>query len=291
MILVTTPTGDIGARVLRHLLEADVPVRVIVRDAARLQEDLRDQVDVVEGSHADAATVGRALEGIDRVFWLPPGDPAEPSANAGYVEFSRPFVEALHSSSITHVVGVSALGRGWDKPAGLVSASLAMDDLIGSTGVAYRALSCASLIDNLMRQASAIRDGAFYAPTPGHLELPHVAKADVAAVAARLLLTPDWDGFEEVPLYGPEDLSFEEMAQTLSDVLRRPVAFHEMSMDGFDGMLRSMGTSEGMVRDYVAMMTAKNEGMDSMHPDASRHDTPTTFRSWAQSELRPAILG
>ncbi len=289
MILVTTPTGDIGARVLRHLSDAGASVRVIVRDAAKLPESARDRVEILEGSHDAPEMIGPALNGIDCVFWLPPGDPTALSAHAAYVAFSRPFAEALPDSNVTHVVGVSALGRGWNRPAGLVSESLAMDDLIADTGVAYRALTCASLMDNLMRQVEPISEGAFYAPTPGNLPLPQVAKADVAAVAARLLLSLDWRGGEDVPLHGPSDLSFDEMANILSDVLGRPVAFHEMSMQRFGEMLRSAGTSEGMARDYVAMMTAKNEGMDNMLPNATRNDTPTTFRAWAEAELRPVI--
>ncbi len=289
MILLTAPTGDIGKRVLDNLLDAGERPRVIVRDASRLPGGIRDRVDVVEGSHADAAVIGPALDGVDRVFWLPPADPTQPSAEATYVTFSRPFAEALAGSDVTHVVGISALGRGWTRAAGLVSASLAMDDLITATGVAYRALACASLMDNLMRQVDSIRGGAFLAPTSGDLKLPHVAKSDVAAVAAKLLLSPDWDGVEEIPLHGPEDLSFDEMAQILSEVLGRPIAFRGMSMDAFEEMLRSMGTSEGMARDYVDMMTAKNEGMDTMHRDAPRRNTPTTFRTWAEAELKPAV--
>jgi uncharacterized protein YbjT (DUF2867 family) len=121
--------------------------------------------------------------------------------------------------------------------------------------------------------------------------LPHVAKADVAAVATHLLLTFDWQGIQDVLLHSPEYLSFNQIAETLTAVLGRPVAFSEMSMTAFGGMLSSVGTSAGMVRAYVHMMTAKNAGMDSMHPDASRRDTPTTFRNWAESELRPVILG
>ncbi|MEM7711715.1 MAG: NAD(P)H-binding protein [Pseudomonadota bacterium] len=291
MILLTTPTGDIGARVLRHLLDADAQLRVVVRDPARLPPDVRDRVDIVRGSHADAATIGAALDGVSRVFWLPPGDPTAPDAQAAYVTFSKPFADALPASSVSHVVGVSALGRGWAKPAGLVSASLAMDDGIAATGVAYRGLACASLMDNLMRQLDALRSGALYAPTPGDLPLPHVAKADVAAVASRLLLAPDWDGSQEVPLYGPEALSFDEIASILSNVLGHPVAFHEMPMDAFGAMLRSAGASEGMIRDYALMMTAKNEGMDAVPPGASTADTPTTFRTWTERELHPVLLG
>lgn len=308
MIVITTPAGDIGARVLRRVLDAkrstdterggsaEHGVRVIARHPSKLPDDVRDRVEIVEGSHAERVTIDRALDGATAVFWLPPGSPTAPSAQEGYVAFSRAFTEALPSSSVRHVVGISALGRGWPEPAGLVSASLAVDDLIGATGVHYRALCCASLMDNIARQVEPIREqGMFFAPTPGDLPLPHVAKRDVAEVAARLLLDRDWSSVEEVPLLGPEDVTHNEMAAIMSDVLGRPIAFGEMPMDQFEGMLTAMGTSEGMVRDYALMMRAKNEGMDTMgRPDlderSERHAlTPTTFRQWCEGELKPAV--
>ena len=166
-----------------------------------------------------------------------------------------------------------------------------MDDMTGGTGVAYRALACASLMDNLMRQAGSIREGGvFLQPTPGDLRLPHVAKSDVAAMAARLLLAPDWQGVAEVPLRGPEDLAFEEMAATMSEVLGRPVRHQEMPMERFEEAMRATGASEGMARAYVEMLTAKNEGMDTTTRPQGRDDTPTTFRQWCEAELRPAIV-
>ncbi len=290
MIVITTPTGDIGARVLDHVLEAGRDVRLIARNPSSLPDGLSRRVEVVEGSHADPEVIGRALPGAERVFWLPPGNPDSPSAEAAYIEFSLAFCEALGSSSVTHVVGVSALGRGWPKPAGLVTASLQMDDMIADTGVNYCSLACASLMDNILRQAGPIRDdGVFDQPTPGDLKLPHVAKADVAAVAASLLLAPDWRGVAEVSLYGPEDLSFAEMAAIMSAVLDRPVAFREMPMEQFEEMMLAIGASEGMARSYVEMLTAKNEGMDTMAIPRARGETPTTFRQWCEEELRPAI--
>ena len=292
MIVVTTPTGDIGSRVLAHVLDAGRDVRVVVRDPAKLADGMRDRAEVVAGSHGDADAIARALDGATSVFWLPPGPPVAEGPEEAYVDFSRAFCDALPASSVTHVVGVSALGRGWHKPAGHVTASLAMDDRIGATGVAYRALACASLMDNIARQADAIRDrGAFFQPTPGDLRLPHVAKSDVAAVASRLLLNPSWDGVAEVPLHGPADLSFDEMAATLSEVTGREVRFQEMPMGDLAGMMRGMGTSDGMAHGYVDMLTAKNEGMDTMHRPTERSDTPTSFRAWCEVELRPILSG
>lgn len=290
MILVTTPTGDIGRRVLSHLRAAGQAVRVIARDPSKLPQDA--QLDVVKGSMADAATIARALPGVTRVFWLPPGDPAAPSAEAAYVGVSRAFCEALPQSQVTHVVGISALGRGWTKPAGHVTATLAVDDMIAATGVHYRALACASLMDNIARQAAPIRDlGRFFQPTPPDLKLPHVAKADVARIAADLLLGPRWTGVQALPLVGPEDLSFNEIAAILSGVLGREIAASELPMEHFRQMMRDLGASDGMAQAYVEMLAAKNEGMDHLVSPTSRHDTPTTFREWCEAELRPLVVG
>ncbi|AZL59562.1 NmrA family transcriptional regulator [Tabrizicola piscis] len=290
MILITTPSGDIGSRVLQNVLKDRQDVRVIARNPSSLPESLRHRVEVVEGSHADPDVIGRAISGVESVFWLPPGSPSSPSAEAAYVEFSRAFCDALPASSVTHVVGISALGRGWPKPAGLVTASLQMDDMIGRTGVNYRALTCASLMDNIQRQAELIQaDGVFYQPTPARLKMPHVAKADVAAAAAGHLLALDWQGVGEVPLMGPEDISFEEMAEVMSSVLGRPVRYEEMPMEQFAGMMAAMGASDGMVRAYVDMLTAKNEGMDTARRPAARTGTPTTFRQWCEIELCPVV--
>lgn len=290
MILVTTPTGDIGSRVLTKLLEAKEDVRVIARDSSKLSDDVKGAVDVVMGSHADEAVICKALYGVNAVFWLPPGSPTAANAHAGYVEFSEAFVRALPTSGVKNVVGVSALGRGWGKPAGLVSASLAMDETIANTGVAYRALACASLMDNQLRQLEPIRTaGKFYAPHPSDLKLPHVAKSDVANVAVGLLTSRDWRGFEDVPLLGPADITFEEMGRVMSNVLGGEITFRSMPIEQFEGMMQSIGTSEGMVRDYASMMIAKNEGMDHMLPNAPRTNTPTTFRQWCEDELKPAL--
>ena len=54
MIVITTPTGLIGHQVLERVLEADEPVRVIVRDPSRLPPQALERVEVIEGSHGDA---------------------------------------------------------------------------------------------------------------------------------------------------------------------------------------------------------------------------------------------
>ena len=57
MIVVTTPTGQIGRQVLGNLLDSGEQLRVIARDASQLPAEVRVDLDIVEGSHGDAAIV------------------------------------------------------------------------------------------------------------------------------------------------------------------------------------------------------------------------------------------
>jgi uncharacterized protein YbjT (DUF2867 family) len=192
MIVITTPSGLIGHQVLDNLLDSGEDLRVIARDPSAFTADERDRVDVVEGSHADAAVVDEAFTDADAVFWLAPPDPQASSVEAAYVGFSRPATEAFKKHGVSRVVGISALGRGtpWAAHAGCVTGSLAMDDLIASTGVAYRALTSPSFMDNIVRQAEAIKhQGMFFSPIAGDRKLPAVATRDIATAASRLLLT------------------------------------------------------------------------------------------------------
>ena len=59
MIVITSPTGQIGHRVVQHLLDAGEALRVVARDPRRLPQTVRDRVEVIEGSHGDAAVVDR----------------------------------------------------------------------------------------------------------------------------------------------------------------------------------------------------------------------------------------
>jgi uncharacterized protein YbjT (DUF2867 family) len=287
MIVVTTPTGDIGGQVLDRLLDRGEDVRVIVRDPARLPA--RDRVEVVVGSHGDPDVAAKAFAGADAVFWLVPADPRADSVTAAYVGFTRPVCEALAGAG--RVVGVSALGRGYPGDAGHVTASLAMDDLIASTGVPYRALANPTFMENHLRQTAAIRDqGVFFGPVSGDLTAPVCATRDIAAVATELLVDDSWHGNGSVAVLGAEDLSHNDMAGIMSEVLARPVRYQQVPADAFRATLLSNGQSEAMAQAMLDMMRAKDNGVDNAEPRTQENTTPTSFRQWCEEVLRPAVL-
>jgi uncharacterized protein YbjT (DUF2867 family) len=175
--------------------------------------------------------------------------------------------------------------------AGLVTASLAMDDLIASTGVSYRALTMPSFMDNLLRQVQSIRNqGMFFLPISGDRKLPSCATRDIAATAARLLLDDSWSGQGHVAVLGPEDLSFNDMAQIMSEVLGQPVRFQQIPAQALKDRLTGAGMSEAMAQGTVDMMVAKDQGLDNAEPRTPESTTPTSFRQWCEDVLKPAVL-
>lgn len=291
MIVVTTPTGGIGRQVLERLLESGAPVRVIVRDPARLPPAARGRVEIVEGSHGDADVVDRAFAGADAVFWLVPPNPGATDVDASYVDFTQPACDAIRTNGVKQVVGISALGRGVAKNAGLVSAALKMDDLIAATGVSYRALAMPSFMDNLLRQVATIKNqGVFFGPIAADLKTPTCATSDIAAVAAKLLLDSSWYGWGDVPVLGPEDLSFNDIAGIMSAVLGKPVRYQQIPFDAYKARLMDNGMSEAMAQGMFDMMRAKNEGLDNAVARTPQTSTPTSFRQWSEDVLKPAVL-
>jgi len=291
MIVVTTPTGHIGGQLVAKLLAStDEPVRVVVRDRSRLPAQVADAVEVVEGSHGDPATLARAFKGADSVFWLVPTDGQAPSVYAAYVGFSIPAAQALVDHAVSRAVVVSALGRGYQGFTGHVSGSLALEDLFGSTGVHLRSLNLPSFMDNLLWQVGAMKStGAFYGAVDGDLRLPSVATRDIAAEACRLLTDPTWTGQASHPVLGPADLSFDDMAEILTEVLETPIRYQQVTSEGYRDGFVQRGQSPQMAAGMLAMALAKNAGLDTMVQRTAESTTPTTFRQFCEDTLKPAF--
>ena len=290
MIVVTTPTGNIGRHVVRHLLDAGEMLRLIVRDPSKLPPEVRERVEVVEGSHGDAAVVDRAFQGADAVFWLcPPVRTTTPDAQT--VEFTRPAADAIRLHGVPRIVAATTLGRGtaWQDRGGMATASIRMVDLLRGTGAAVRGLALPGFMDNALYQVASIRDGMMLGALSPDIKQPHTAARDTAAAAAALLGDASWVGQEDVPVLGPEELSYGEVADIVSDVVGWSVRYRRVSFEDWAEQLQKRGQDAVFVQAYIDMLRAKDEGMDNEAPRASAIIGPTSFRQWAEEELKPAM--
>jgi uncharacterized protein YbjT (DUF2867 family) len=137
----------------------------------------------------------------------------------------------------------------------------------------------------------AIRSrGTFFDTVAGDLKAPACATRDVAAVGADLLLDPSWSGSGSVAVLGPEDLSADDLARIMSEVLHRPVRYQQISGQSFKDTLTGNGMSEAMAQGMLDMMVAKDDGLDNAEPRTPESTTPTSFRDWCEQVLKPAVV-
>lgn len=290
MIVVTTPTGNIGRHVVRHLLNAGEALRVIVRDPSKLSPDVRARVEVVEGSHGDPAVVDRAFRGADAVFWLCPPTPSATPA-AATVDFARPGAEAMRRHGVPYIVAATTLGRDtpWQERAGNATGSIHMVDLLRTTGAAVRGLALPAFMDNALRQADTIRQGKMLGPIDPDKKLPHTAARDTGAAATGLLIDRSWSGQEDVPVLGPEELSYADLAAIVSEVIGREVHYEHQTYDAYKEAAMARGLTDAFAQGFVDMLRAKEAGMDNVASRATAIIGSTSFRRWAEEELKPVV--
>ena len=290
MIVVTTPTGHIGSQVLPHLLAAGERVRVVARDPAKLPPAIRGQVDVVEGRTDDPTVIDEALRGAESVFWVVPPFFGTPDVTEYYLRFTRPVADAIKAQGIARVVSVSSLGRDLGRDAGVISSSHAKDALLESTGAHFRGLWCPGFMENMLMQIQPLKhQGAFYLPTAPDRKMPHAATRDIAASAARLLLDRSWTGRGGLAVLGPEDLSCNDMAAIMTEVLGRPIRFQQVPASAYKQTLVDHGASEAMAEGLVVMHAAIDAGLYGHERRTRENTTPTSFRQWCTEILKPAF--
>lgn len=91
-VLVIGATGTVGHEVVGALISRDVPVRVLVRDAARAKR-LLPPVEQVVGDLRVPTEIAKALHGVRSAFYVSPHDPNE-------VDLARTFLRECEAAGV-----------------------------------------------------------------------------------------------------------------------------------------------------------------------------------------------
>lgn len=284
-ILITTPTGNLGSRVLRELLSQPYDLRVIARRPEKLSPTLQDRIEIFQGSQDDPAALQAALDGVDALFWCQPDSITTDDVIGFYRHFASVARHAIKQAGTAHVVAISAAGENVTASAGPISGLRAMEEELSQCGAAVRFLRCGSFFENFLWQSESLKaEGSFYYPMPGHLAHPMIASDDIARNAADWLNRSDWTCVAPTDLPG-WGLSYDEAARTLSDVLGREIRYVALSREDYVPALLSTGYREPAAHGLVDMFEAiarqpwKGQSASDLLP----------LKNWAEQTLRPAL--
>ncbi|TDB90590.1 NAD(P)H-binding protein [Actinomadura sp. 7K534] len=287
-IVVTTPTGNVGSRVVRLLLQAGVRPRVLARDPARLDAATRELVDARRGDLTDAAFVREAVSGARTVFWVDP----TPHTAENPVETSERtasgLIDAARTGDVQRVVLLSSVGAEKRGGAGHIDGLARIEERLDATGADTLHLRCGYFFTNLLMDLDGLAQGVLTTSARPDAPLPWVDPRDIGDVVAARLLNEEWKGRNVQAVHGPEDLTYQGIADILTETLDRPIRLQVVSDDDVRAALMSAGLALTAVEGIVGM-TAGTRDLIPEQPRDLLTTTPTTLAAWSYTRLRPVL--
>lgn len=250
MILVTGATGNVGADVLRGLIELEVPVRAAVTDLSRARARLPEGADVQRFDFNDPSTFAAALEGVSRVFLMRP--PIMDDAKA-----FKPFLKALAAKGLEQLVFLSVLGAQNNPVVPHRKLELAIEKL----NIAHVFLRPSFFLQNFLgthRLDICARNDLFIPAGSGRTSF--IDTRDIAAVAVRALSVPHIVS-GGVDLTGSEALTYSELAMIFSQVLGRTITYSDPLPLKFGLEMQKRGIKPAFVNVMILIYNTNRFGL------------------------------
>jgi uncharacterized protein YbjT (DUF2867 family) len=212
MILVTGATGNVGAELLRALVERGERVRALVR---RADAELPAGVEGVVGD-------------LDRPETLPVDGVRAAHLLAGYRDMPG-VLARLRGAGVERVTLQSSSSvPGGDMSNAVARYHILSEAAVRESGVAWTFLQPNSFMSNALRWLPQLRSGDVVREAFGGVRVATIDPADVAAVAAEALTTDRHEG-RSYRVSGPESLLPADRVAILAGVLGRELRFEALS--------------------------------------------------------------
>ncbi|MGA8408825.1 MAG: NAD(P)H-binding protein [Candidatus Acidiferrales bacterium] len=291
MHVILGASGNTGSIIARSLLSKGKKVRVVGRDAGRLERFVRLGAEAFTANMSDAAALTKAFRGARAAYlMLPPAKSPEDQERD-----SDGIAKAVRESGLRYAVHLSSYGaqvpEGTGPVAGLHSSEQKLN-AISDLNVLH--LRAAYFMENNLAGIDMIRGmGIFGNALLPDLKLPMAATGDVGDYAAQRLLDLDFSGKQTRELLGERDLSMTEVTAVIACGIGKPdLRYQQFPYDQVQRVLTQMGVPPKGAALYIEMYKAINAGvLIPQEPRSRDNSTPTSFEKFVQDVFAPAYHG
>jgi uncharacterized protein YbjT (DUF2867 family) len=295
MYVITGATGNTGSVVGEKLLAKGENVRVVGRDAKRLERFAQRGAEPFVADATDAGALTKAFSGAKAAYAMIPPNISSPDVRAYEERVNDALFSAIEKNAVKHAVVLSSFGA--DKPhktgpvVGLHNLEGKLNEIPGLNALYLRA---GYFMENILPQVGVIKSfGDMAGPVKGDLPLPMIATRDIGAAAAEALLKLDFEGKRPRELQGARDVTYEEVARIVGAAIGKPdLAYKQIPAAQLKPALMQMGMSSSMADLLLEMADALNSGhMKMLEPRSRENTTPTTLETFVTEVLVPTYRG
>jgi uncharacterized protein YbjT (DUF2867 family) len=280
-------SGNTGSVVADFLLAKGEKVRVVGRDAGRLQRFVDKGAEAFIAELSDAAALTKAFSGARAAYLLlPPVKSRESQARE-----SDAIAKAVKESGLRYAVHLSSYGAQVPENTGpLVGLHASEEKLNAFGGVNVLHLRAAYFMENNLAAIGMIQGmGLVGNALIPDLKLPMIATRDVGDYAAQRLLHLDFSGKQTRELLGERDLSMAEVTAVIGrGIGKSDLPYQQFSYDQVQHALTDLGVPPKGAALYVEMYKAMNEQVVvPIEPRSPENTTPTSFEKFVQDVFVP----
>jgi uncharacterized protein YbjT (DUF2867 family) len=282
MYVILGASGNTGSIVANFLLSKGQKVRVIGRDAGRLQRFVDKGAEAFTADMSDAAALAKAFSGARAAYLLlpPAKSPEEQERDSDAV------AKAVKDSGLRYAVHLSSYGAQVAKGAGPVSGLHSSEQKLNAiSSLAVLHVRAAYFMENNLAAIGMIHHmGIFGNALLPELKLPMVATRDVGNYAAQCLLDLDFSGKQTRELLGERDLSMAEVAAVIARAIAKPdLRYQQFPYDQVQQVLTQLGVPPKGAAMYIEMYKAINAGvLVPLEPRSKKNTTPTSIEQFVQ---------
>ena len=291
MYVILGATGNTGSIIANFLQLKGEMVRVVGRDAGRLQRFVRKGAEALAADVSDAAALTKAFGGARAAYLLlPPLTSREDQERE-----SDAIAKAVKQSGLRYAVHLSSYGAHVPKGTGPVTGLHSSEQKLNAiTGLNVLHLRAAYFMENNLAAIDMIHGmGLFGHALLPDLKLPMIATRDVGDYAAQRLLDLDFSGKQTRELLGERDLSMTEATAVIARGIGKPdLRYEQFPYHQVQQALTQTGFSPRKAEVYIEMFQAINAGvLAAQEPRSPQNSTPTSFEKFVQDVFAAAYHG
>lgn len=291
MYVILGASGNTGSIIANTLLAKGEKVRVVGREAGRLQRFVRKGAEAFSAEVDDAAALTKAFGGARAAYlMLPPINSREDQERQ-----SDAIAKAVKESGLRYAVYLSSYGAHVPEGTGPVTGLHSSEQKLNAiSDLNVLQLRAAYFMENNLAAIDMIHGmGLFGHALLPDLKLPMIATRDVGDYAAQRLLDLDFSGKQTRELLGERDLTMTEATAVIARGIGKPdLRYEQFPYDQVRQVFVQMGFSPRKAGVYIEMFEAINAGLLAAQELRSpENSTQTSFEQFVQDVFAPAYRG
>lgn len=261
MYAVVGVSGNTGGAVARTLIDRGIPVRVIIRNAAKAATWAAQGAQIAVAEISDAEAMTRALSGVEGAYLLNPPAYADGDPFARAAQVAAALASAVAASGVPKIAVLSSVGAQHETGTGLIRTNYIVEQGLSDKAPSVVFVRASYFTENWAPMIGVV---SVTGSLPSFLQpldraIPMVSPSDIGRVAAEALLE-EWTGTRIIELEGPARYSPADAAAAFSKALGSAVTAVAVPDTQWASLMGMGGIPSSAIPHFISMFQGINNG-------------------------------